>query len=336
MSLLISPRVSVIIPVYNMEQYLLECLESVCSQTYTDIEIIVVNDGSEDSSLLICNEFAGRDSRIKVIDKVNQGVVIARQTGVQSSTGEYLLFLDADDYLRKDCIQKIVDVLDLYNPDIVVYGSYTKSKDGSVIEHTMLYENGMYNKEEIINKIYPSLIQTDRCRYFSPSVIEKVFRKSLYLKNQLVNMNVMIGEDMACTVSCIYNARNMYIMWDCLYYYRYNQQSVTRSRKVYDWDCAKNISLHLSEKIDLSKYDLQMQLYRYVTHMLFITACSQFNGNASYKNVVKNIKKHINYPYYVLAINKSNFKKFSKGWFARLSLKYRIFWVLKLYQSWIK
>ena len=327
-----SPKISIIIPVYNAEKYLRECLESVCSQTYSNFEAIVVNDGSSDSSLSICHEFADCDSRILVFSQENRGVVIARQVAVSESSGNYLLFLDADDYLRKDCLEILTGILNVYNPDVIVYSDYTRIND-QIIKNELDYAEGLYDRNRIVNEIYPSIIQTDECRYFPPCVFEKIFKKSLYQKYQLKDGRVMIGEDMACIVPCICNASTMYISGENLYYSRRNPTSVTGSRKAFDWNCAEQIANHLSKTIDLTECDLQMQLYRYVTHMLFTTACSQFNTNAPYGKIKKDIIEHVSQPYYAMAVDKSKFKVFSNGYFAKLALKYKLIWLAKIYEK---
>lgn len=102
------PKVSVIIPVYNTEKYLRKCLDSVCNQTLSDIEIICVNDCSPDNSLEILNEYAQKDNRIKVINfEENKGVSIARNTGIDSATGEFIGFVDADDFVDLDFYEKL-------------------------------------------------------------------------------------------------------------------------------------------------------------------------------------------------------------------------------------
>ena len=101
------PKVSVIIPVYNVEQYLSRCLDSVISQNFNDMEIICINDGSKDASLRILEEYAGKDSRIVIIDKKNAGVSAARNDGIAAAKGEYLAFLDGDDFWEADCLAKI-------------------------------------------------------------------------------------------------------------------------------------------------------------------------------------------------------------------------------------
>ena len=122
--------VSVIVPVYNAEKYIRHCLDSICSQTYSDLEIVLVNDGSKDNSLSILQEYAEKDSRIHVIDQENRGVASARNTGLQNAHGEYILYVDADDWIEADMVERLLS----YTPkeDIVFCGSDSANSDSDV------------------------------------------------------------------------------------------------------------------------------------------------------------------------------------------------------------
>ena len=113
--------ISVIIPVYNVEKYLIECLDSVCNQTFRDLEIICVNDGSTDNSLNILQRYAKRDSRIKIISQENEGLGSARNTGLTHANGEYVCFIDSDDFLFNDSIEKMYINVQSNNSDLVIF-----------------------------------------------------------------------------------------------------------------------------------------------------------------------------------------------------------------------
>ena len=114
--------ISIVIPVYNVENYLNRCIESIISQTYENIEIILINDGSKDNSLLICKEYKNKDKRIKVIDKKNEGVSIARNIGVEKSSGKYVIFVDSDDWIEKTFVENLHKKISEYNVDICIGG----------------------------------------------------------------------------------------------------------------------------------------------------------------------------------------------------------------------
>lgn len=113
--------ISVIIPIYNTESYLEQCIQSVINQTYKDLEIILINDGSTDNSGLICQKWKEQDPRIRYIKKENEGQGIARNLGIIRATGEYIIFVDSDDYLDKNLISKVYHYISEQNADICVY-----------------------------------------------------------------------------------------------------------------------------------------------------------------------------------------------------------------------
>lgn len=124
------PRFSIIVPVYNVEKYLAECVSSVLNQTYKDYEIILVNDGSTDSSAQICNEYSEKYNFISVQHQTNQGLSEARNTGIRISTGEYLVFLDSDDFLKKDALEVLSGIIEKHRPEVII-NNYYLVEDGT-------------------------------------------------------------------------------------------------------------------------------------------------------------------------------------------------------------
>lgn len=121
--------VSIIVPIYNVEKYLKKCVSSLIHQTYSQLEIILVNDGSPDNSPILCDEFAKEDKRVKVIHKENGGLSDARNAGLELASGDYTLFLDSDDYLELDAIEKLIHTIESTKSDVVIFGYYTDFLD---------------------------------------------------------------------------------------------------------------------------------------------------------------------------------------------------------------
>ncbi len=130
-----SSKISIIVPIYNVENYLVKCVDSIVKQTYSDIEIILVNDGSPDRCPQICDQYANKDQRIKVIHKKNTGPSAARNTGIRESTGKYIMFVDGDDWLEKGACASAIELMELHSSDVVMYSYFreyqnkTLSKD---------------------------------------------------------------------------------------------------------------------------------------------------------------------------------------------------------------
>ena len=136
--------VSVIIPVYNAEKYLRRCLDSVVNQTYKDIEIIVVDDGSTDGSAVICDEYAARDNRFIVIHQKNGGVSVARQTGLEAVKGDYICFVDADDCIDSKMIDELFQEADTTNSDMIICDYYAETESGWT-----------YSSQKLQDKMFP-------------------------------------------------------------------------------------------------------------------------------------------------------------------------------------
>ena len=161
--------VSVVIPIYNVELYMKKCIETIINQTYKKIEIILVDDGSTDSSGKIADDYEAKDSRIKVIHKINGGLSDARNAGMKQAKGKYICFIDSDDFVEKDMIQKMVDKISFLKTDVIVCGYYIdfEDKNGNLAERKVkrfdkegYFDKGTVNQELLgmlgyaWNKIY--------------------------------------------------------------------------------------------------------------------------------------------------------------------------------------
>lgn len=318
---------SVIVPVYNAEKYLRQCIDSILAQTYSDFELFLIDDGSLDNSPTICDEYAEQDLRVKVIHKENGGVVRARQTGVENASGDYLIFVDADDYIEPRSLELIENHLDV---DIVQFGCVLETEKGAK-EIPMPERFGFYSRNDIEREIFHKLIQTESAKYFPPSVWSGAFRKSLFESNMLKDSDLAIGEDGACVIPCVYNAQSMYILKDSIYHYRLNLSSATKGGNVFQWNGPKLIAEHILKKIDITQFDFQAQLYRKITHELFSVVVSQFNRKERYCVIKKDILRNLKDPIYHEAILKARFRHSLKAQFMKLALKWRWIFIIRLY-----
>lgn len=153
-----NPVISIVVPIYNVEQYLARCIESLINQTYKFIEIILVNDESPDNSVDICEQYVKKDSRIKLIHKKNGGLSDARNVGIKNATGEYILFVDSDDYIELSACEKFLEIVGDKEPELVVGNAVRiESKKEILMRHTCITGSEMitgedYLKEELKNK----------------------------------------------------------------------------------------------------------------------------------------------------------------------------------------
>ena len=147
-------KFSIVIPIYNTEEYLIECVESVINQSYQNIEIILVNDGSPKNPDEICNEYVQKDSRIKYFSKQNEGVAVARNFGISKTTGDYIFCLDSDDTIEKDFVKKIVSTIDKTQAEFIITGEYLCKKRVEIIGALPVW--GFVVKKTLLDK-YPDI-----------------------------------------------------------------------------------------------------------------------------------------------------------------------------------
>jgi glycosyltransferase involved in cell wall biosynthesis len=177
---IIVPTISIIVPIYNVEQYLLKCLDSILAQTYSDFELILVNDGSKDNSGRICEEFSHKDKRIKVFHKANGGVSSARNIGINIANGDYLAFVDPDDTLEPNMYETLIQAAEKYNVDIVVCPIRIINLLTNKISVSKIWKNVNYpiNKREIETQLIPSII-VDK-NYSMVSIFNKLYKRSIF------------------------------------------------------------------------------------------------------------------------------------------------------------
>lgn len=261
--------ISIIVPVYNVEKYLNRCIESIVSQTYKKLEIILVDDGSSDKCPQICDEWAKKDSRIKVIHKENHGVSSARNTGLINSKGDYIGFVDPDDYIEHNMYEELLYSLKESNMKISMCG-YSKIKDNEILS-TYICDDKIISSEKLLNDIFNEI--------FMGVVWNKLFVRTLFINNEkqiLFNENIHYCEDILILVNILNSKDNIAIIKKPLYNYIVVNTSITHSiisekkltiinaidlivnlgnkkfpslvRKIKSWSCRLKISLLIDLK----------------------------------------------------------------------------------------
>lgn len=213
------PVVSLIIPVYHAEKYLRRCLDSALQQTFSDMEIIVVNDGSEDASLEICREYEAKDSRFHVLDKENTGVSDSRNRAIAMAQGEYLQFLDSDDWLAPDATESLVYAARKYDCDLVIADFYRV--DGAVFtEKQHIREHGLLTREQ-----YAAYMMQEPDDFYYGVLWNKLYRRSVIEEHQIrMNPELRWCEDFLFNLSYIrYAERFTAIQTPIYYYYEENE-----------------------------------------------------------------------------------------------------------------
>ncbi|MGN0306337.1 MAG: glycosyltransferase family 2 protein [Lachnospiraceae bacterium] len=223
----IQPLVSVIIPVYQVEQYLGKCVTSILHQTYTRLEILLIDDGSFDNSGKLCDEYAARDQRVKVLHRENGGLMSAWMAGVKMARGEYLTFVDSDDWVEETMVEKLAEKL-TGKPGEMVCSNYLIEKKNSSIPVIQSMKPGVYEREDIEKELFPYLLGQERRRIHCSRGM-KLISKELILENmKYCNTQLGMGEDMNITLPAILDARRIVIVEEGLYYhYRFVEASMS-------------------------------------------------------------------------------------------------------------
>lgn len=241
--------VSVIVPIYNAERYIKRCIDSLINQTYDNLEIIIVNDGSYDKSKYICENYAKKDARIKLINKENEGVSIARNLGISHATGEYIMFVDADDYLDSCAIEKLISLLKTYSVDIVK------------MNYTNFYDNGktLINKMNFDAKYINSVISNNNnslediiAETYFLNVIWGQLIKTELVKNIKFNRDLIYGEDLLFNYQLLNKTNKIYITDYIGYFYYINSNGANQN---YDYD---KIIIKLENLIYIYSYIYQL------------------------------------------------------------------------------
>lgn len=226
-----TPFLSIIVPVYNVESYLPCCLDSILAQTFTDFEILLVDDGSTDASGAICDDYAKKDARIRCFHKENGGHMSARQEGFRQALAKYVTFVDSDDWIDPAMYQTMCGAANETNADMVCCNciAVTAEKD---IERQEFCEPGLYDHSMLEEFVYPGLLFRGSFFHYgiSPNLWNKLFRKSLLNKYLFrVPLSLKMGEDGLAVYGCLLEASSVYFLPDTFYYYRSNHSSLTHT-----------------------------------------------------------------------------------------------------------
>lgn len=227
--------ISVIVPIYNAEKYLANCIESILAQSYKQFELLLINDGSKDASEDICKKYAQKDNRIRIISKENSGVADTRNLGIDKAIGKYVTFIDADDYVEERAFEKAVNKITQENASICGYhfnyvkGDSVSARIESRFKTTIL--NGA-TRRELVNNLY-SMNENG----IMPAVWRYLFEREFLLKNGIKFPNNKIGEDLIFVLEAFRVADKLVVLDDALYNYRVNEKSVMRTvnlQMIYD------------------------------------------------------------------------------------------------------
>ena len=259
--------ISVIIPVYNVEEYLRECVDSVLCQTYGNFEIILVDDGSTDSSGQICDEYLEKDERVTVIHQKNGGLSVARNAGLSETNGDYIYFLDSDDYISENAIETLLKIAQRDNSDIVFFDavSFADTDDFTV------KQNYIRKNKYQTNCGLDVFLQMTENNEFHSAVYLMLFKKTFIDNNVLKFVPGILHEDMVFTYQALCLAEVVSQQPAALYYRRYRKNSIMTSSKTikHFTSCIDVCNINMNFTRETLGTNIPTEIYNYLSRCAF-------------------------------------------------------------------
>lgn len=327
-------KISVIIPVYNVENYLRQCVDSVIEQTYLNIEIILVDDGSKDTSGDICNEYASKYDFIITIHKKNEGLGMARNTGMEHMTGKYVTFVDSDDWIDKDLLKTLYNNLILKKVDFCKSGFKRIKNDGTVVSITQ-YKNEFFNGEFARKNLLSRMIGSSPSKHDS---IEMCVCGVLYDADIIRSHHLrfpsereMISEDLVFNIDYMQFVNGACTIDVLGYKYRINDNSLTKSYRTDRYKACAYFYTEIEKKLKELEYDNNVMLRLKRMFFIYVRMCihqethiisklSQKENRNNIKNICRDplLNEIIkSYPIYKLGVGQLLFL-----WFIKLKAAY--------------
>jgi glycosyltransferase involved in cell wall biosynthesis len=290
------PDISIIVPIYKVEQYLDNCIESIVKQTYSSLEIILVNDGSPDNCGVICDNWALKDKRIKVVHKNNGGLVSARKAGLDIATGDYVAYVDGDDWIEPTMFESMIEVGKKNDADITICG-FIEERDLWSKKIDNVVASGVYvgnKKNELLSKAIYSGHFFEFGLY--PAVWNKLFKREILKINQYaVSNNIKMGEDAACTFPALIDADCICVMESSyLYHYRKTGDSMTTKYDSQYFGRIFELFRYLDDVITKKNCEvMKIQLQYYLAFLYFIGIQQEFSrqNKAGFFKKTKKVKE---------------------------------------------
>ncbi|MCI8324866.1 MAG: glycosyltransferase [Lachnospiraceae bacterium] len=268
------PLVSVIVPVYNVEDYIKKCLDSIVKQTYQNFEVILINDGSKDLSGDICDQYASKYKYIRVYHQENRGVVSARNVGIYNAKGKYVTFIDSDDWVETTFLSVLVEIMEKNQSDIVITGLW-RNIDGKDIKILNNISAGVYEKDSLVSFYKKMLHHKDfRELGITPYLVNKLFKRDMLLNCIMngIDPDIFEAEDHLIVYPYLLHAKKIVVTEDCLYHYVWRASSVTNNRNFNYFENVSKVFLCLDRKFRETKfYDIMRpQLEAHMRMLVFI------------------------------------------------------------------
>ncbi|HII4441208.1 TPA: glycosyltransferase family 2 protein [Clostridium perfringens] len=300
---MIRPKVSVVVPIYNVEKYLHRCVNSLIRQTLKDIEIILVNDGSPDNCPKICDEYKNKDIRVKVIHKKNAGLGLARNSGLDEAKGKYVVFVDSDDFIEESALEEMYNIAEKHQADMCMAGYYKYNTQTNTINKIELFENQKIFKgdqiKEVVYKIIGSAPESISDEDYGMSVWKNLYSLEFLKKNNIrfYSEREYVSEDVIFHLCAVPKMRKIVTINESYYYYCDNSDtSLTSTFRDSKFEQYK--TLYLKELELLSVFDSEDNGRVYAARMFLGNVRNHMkqlsSSNYSLKNKLKRTKQICN------------------------------------------
>lgn len=327
--------VSVIVPCYNCEKTFVRCITSIQNQTQSDIEIILVDDGSTDSTYQLCEDAALNDSRIKVLHQPNSGAGVARKTGIKAAAGEYLAFCDSDDYIEPDMIARTEKEVLKYNADIVAFGMKIKYEDASAYTVCNRLSEGYYTHVDIQRNILPTFFSNGgmESNIILYSACSKIIKRSLLLPLlSLLDDKVSNGEDLMVVFAAVLSAESIYCMGNYFpYCYMRNGESTIGKYDEHVFEKSVILREALIKIANQLNYGYPDQIEACFIEGVLMNMKKEIcrNKEGGYKGIKKNLRSMRENFLFDKALNKCSVREYEikSRIFAELVIRKKYFWL---------
>lgn len=317
-------KISVIIPVYNVENYLKKCVDSIINQTLKDLEIILVNNGSTDTSGLICDNYSKVDNRVVVIKQDNLGPSGGRNTGISVASGEYIMFVDSDDWIEPETCETAYQLAIKNDADFIFWSYYNESSIGTKIKNIYIDKQIVYNADEVKAQLLSGVLGLTEEKLKHPEKLDalvpvwaRLYKTSIIKENNIafIDLNLIPSECQQFNFDYLmYSTKSIYIN-KAMYHYRRN--SISSFTKGYRTDLLKKWIYWIEKnKRIVEKKENSYLLSAYYSRICF--SVIPLGGNAikneNFVNTMLEIKNFLNHPYYKTAYNNFDFKYLPMHW----------------------
>lgn len=321
---------SIIVPCYKVEKYINKCVDSILSQDFDDYELILVDDGSPDNSPKILDDYRKKNNKIIVIHKPNGGLVSARNAGLEKATGEYVLHLDGDDWIKEGTLRNIYETaIKKHNPDMVIT-NMTKVYNDHAYDIPNLVDEGLYEKEKLDKEIIPYMMFDNRKGFYHglvfPSAGGKIIKTSLLKKHYCDNEKIRMGEDNAYLFECVYYSKKVYFSDIHYYMYKINDDSMVRGYDPTRFDNNKLLIEYIEKRLKGKDKRIDYQINVFKAYWLIMAIFHEIKCKRKYIDIRKHVKEKVKETRAIENIDINSIPKFAKYYI--WLVKHKLYFIL--------